>query len=155
MLLFKKFLEFFSPLTNFIVDLLGNEKEFTATDKNSAVVSSKTVGSFTTNISMYLADDVGWVNWASRFTAFHLQPKWYGKDTVLMMKQNMVSSNDIQFWAFDPEFYRLNGGSPIFEELNCPYQTVCLVMAVWQKSAWHIERVMFTTRGNQLPLRVT
>ncbi|KAJ9090013.1 hypothetical protein DSO57_1007007 [Entomophthora muscae] len=148
----KKLWTVFSSIANFGAKLFGNG--FASTDKPYVVISGKTVDSFPTNTSMRLADDVGWVNWASRFTAFHLQPKWYGKDAVLM-KQKMVSSKDIQFRVFGPEFYRLNGGSPISEELNCPHQTVCLVLAGWQKSVWHVERVMFAKKNNRMPLRIT
>ncbi|KAJ9083853.1 hypothetical protein DSO57_1030376 [Entomophthora muscae] len=152
MVLSKKLWAVFSSIANFGAQLFGNG--FASTDKPYVVISGKTEDSFPTNTSMRLADGVGWTNRAANFTYFHLQSRWYGKKTVLMMKLEMASK-DMQFWVFDPEFYRLDGGSPISEELNCPYQTTCLVMAGWQKSAWHIERVMFAKKNNRMPLRIT
>ncbi|KAJ9083855.1 hypothetical protein DSO57_1030378 [Entomophthora muscae] len=149
----KKLWTVFSSIANFGAKLFGNG--FASTDKPYVVISGKTEDSFPTNTSMRLADGVGWTNLATNFTFFHQQPGWYGTKTVYMMKQELASPKDMQFWVFDPEFYHLNGGSPISEELNCPYQTTCLVMAGWQKSAWHIERVMFAKKNNRMPLRIT
>ncbi|KAJ9083857.1 hypothetical protein DSO57_1030380 [Entomophthora muscae] len=146
-----KFLAFLSRIANFFGGLFGRGNGSSGKDNLHSEVSGKTEGSFAFNKSMYLAEGVGWVDWASRFTAFHLQPEWYGKETVVKMKYMMVPPGDTRLWTFDPEFYRFDGGKPISEELDCPYQTTCLVMADWQKFAWHVECVMFAKQKKYYP----
>ncbi|KAJ9075351.1 hypothetical protein DSO57_1036974 [Entomophthora muscae] len=141
-------------MKDFLAKSLGGEDAFGITYAASATVSGRLVGSLSTNTSMCLVEDLGWADWAPKFTAFHLQPEWYGKDTVKKMKQEMASPSDVRLWAFDQEFYYFAGGIQISEELDCPRQTYCIILANWQRSAWNVERIMFSKQGNRIPLRI-
>ncbi|KAJ9055993.1 hypothetical protein DSO57_1037619, partial [Entomophthora muscae] len=154
MVLFEKFLAFLSPIVHVLEQLIGKGNGVPVTDNDCYLVGGKTADSFPTSTSMCLAEDVGWANSPTRFTTFHLQSEWYGKETVLKMKREMASQIDMEFLSFDPEFYHFDGGTPISKALTCPYLTICLMIASWRDATWNVERVMLTKQGNRIPLRI-